>query len=190
MSLFTRPGFRVSLRPIRLDDVDEIMTWVNDPDVVRNFASMGQITREQELAFLQKTIDSNEDRLYAVLGPSGQYLGNAGIHKIYWPARNGRLGIVIGAKGEHGQGYGQETLKLLISLGFEELGLHKLWLVHYAENARMLHLARKLGFVEEGVLRDEYFHGGRFHDMLRHSLLEQEYATLSWVQKNHNERGV
>ena len=38
----------------------------------------------------------------------------------------------------------------------------------------MHHIARKLGFTEEGVLRDEYFHNGAFHDMIRHSLLEGE----------------
>lgn len=181
-ALFTRPGLSIGLRPIALEDVDAIMEWVNDPDVVRNFASMGQITREQEVAFLKKTMASPEDRLYAIIGPDGRHLGNAGIHKIYWPARNGRIGIVIGAKGEHGRGHGQAALKLLIAMGFEELGLHKLWLVHYAENGRMLHLARKLGFVQEGLLRDEYFHAGRFHDMLRHSLLAPEYEALapSW----------
>lgn len=173
---FTRPGHRIQLRPIRLDDVDAIMEWINDPEVTRNFATMSrQITRQEELGFLQATIASPTDRLYAIEDLEGRYLGNAGIHKIWWPSRNGRLGVVIGRRDAQGRGLGQEAMRLLCAVGFEELGLHKLWLIHYRTNARMHHLAQKLGFVEEGVMRDEYFHDGRFHDMVRHSLLEHEY---------------
>ena len=184
MAYFTFPTYRIRLRPIRLDDVDAIMEWINDPAVTRNFASMSErITREQEIAFLERTLASDTDRLFAIEDLEGRYLGNAGIHKIYWPARNGRLGIVIGRKDAQGQGLGQEALRLTAALGFRDLKLHKIWLVHFATNARMHHIAKKLGFVEEGTLRDEYFHADGFHDMLRHSLLEDEFAALrhSWA---------
>lgn len=172
---FTRPGNPLGLRPIRTSDVDDIMAWINDPDVTRNFANMSAaITREQELAWLEHVIASDTDRLYAVVDESGAYLGNAGIHKIYWPARNGRLGLVLGAPGARGRGLGTQAMRLLIDMAFAELGLHKVWLVHYRTNTRMAHIAEKLGFTEEGVLRDEYFHQGSFHDMIRWSLLEDD----------------
>lgn len=167
----------IRLRPIRVDDVDAIMEWINDPAVTANFATMSQhITREEELAFLERTIASPTDRLFAIEDAAGTYLGNAGIHKIWWPARNGRLGIVVGRKEAQGRGVAQAALRALCAIGFRELGLHKLWLVHYSTNARMAHVAGKLGFVREGVLRDEYFHQGTYHDMVRHSLLAHEFT--------------
>jgi RimJ/RimL family protein N-acetyltransferase len=165
---------RIRLRPIRVDDADAILAWINDPEITRNFAALGRITREQEVRFLEQTIASDTERLYAIETPDAELLGTAGIHRIHWPSRNGRLGIVIGRKDAHGKGFAQEGLRLLCGVAFRELGLHKVWLVHYATNERMRHVAKKLGFVEEGVLRDEYFHEGRFHDMVRHSLLEDE----------------
>ncbi|MCO4747067.1 MAG: GNAT family N-acetyltransferase [Proteobacteria bacterium] len=178
MKTFTRPGFKVRLRPIRADDIDHIMAWINDPEVTKNFANMSErITREQEIAWLEWVMASDNDRLYAVEDLEGRYLGNAGIHKIYWPARNGRLGLVLGAADARGRGLGTQAMKLLVALAFEELGLHKTWLVHYKTNERMAHIATKLGFTTEGVLRDEYFHAQSFHDMVRWSLLEDE---LSW----------
>ena len=172
----TRPGFRVALRPIDVGDLDAIMEWINDGDVTKNFAGLSkQITRDEEQAFLERTIASDTDRLYAVIDERGRYLGNAGIHKIYWPARNGRLGIVLGAPDARGKGLGKEALWLLCELGFRHLDLHKLWLVHYATNARMAHLAAGLGFQEEGRLREEYFHDGRFHDMVRSGMLAREW---------------
>lgn len=164
------------LRPIRLDDVDSIMEWINEPAVTRNFADMSkQITRDQELQFLEQMIASETDRLFAIEDDDGAYLGNAGVHKIYWPAKNGRVGLVIGRRDVHGKGHGQRALRLLCDMAFGELGLHKLWLIHFVDNARMHHIATKHGFVVEGTLRDEYFHGGGYHDMVRMSLLEHEW---------------
>jgi RimJ/RimL family protein N-acetyltransferase len=179
---FTYPGYRVRLRPIRLDDVDAIMEWINEPEVTKNFATMSrQITREEELAFLQRTLASDTDRLYAIEDAEGRYVGNAGVHKIYWPAKNGRLGLVIGDRSLHGQGYGQEALRLLVALAFRQLALHKVWIVHFRTNERMAHLCRKLGFAVEGVLRDEYFHRDGWHDMVRCSLLQHEFEASTWA---------
>ena len=127
-------------------------------------------------------ISSDTDRLWAIVDQDGVNLGNAGIHKIYWPARNGRLGIVIGRTSSQGRGLGQEALKLLIAKAFMDLGLHKVWVVHYGTNERMRHILKKLSFSQEGVLRDEYFHSESFHDMVRQSLLEDEFDQLkgSW----------
>jgi len=178
---FSYPGYRVQLRPIRRDDVDAIMEWINDESVTRNFAGMSQkITREQELAFLDQVMASETDRLYAIEDREGRYLGNAGVHKIYWPAKNGRLGLVLGDRASHGKGLGQEALRLLVARAFTELGLHKVWIVHFASNRRMAHLCGKHGFVQEGVLRDEYFHRGAWHDMVRQSLLAPEFDRASW----------
>jgi RimJ/RimL family protein N-acetyltransferase len=168
----------ISLRPLAESDVDDLMTFVNDPQIVGNFAALGKITRDQEVAWVQSMLRSDNDRVWALVDGDGRFLGNCGIHKIWWPARNGRLGIVVGARDVHGQGVGTQVMRLLLQKGFEELGLHKLWLVHYAENARMRHLAHKLGMTPEGVLRDEYFHEGRFHDMVRHAILKPEWAQL------------
>ncbi len=165
----------LSLRPIRLSDVDSIMEWINEPEVTRNFATMSKkITRDQELHFLETMIESENDRLFAIEDNSGNYLGNAGIHRIYWPAKNGRLGVVVGNKSAQGKGVGSAALRRLCEIGFEQLGLHKLWLIHFRENQRMHHMATKLGFQTEGTLRDEYFHGGGYHDMIRLSLLDGE----------------
>lgn len=166
----------IRLRPLALTDLDAIMAWINDPTVTRNFAGLSkQITREQEHAWLVRVLADPNERLWAVVDAEGRYLGNAGIHKIYWPARNGRLGVVLGGEGARGRGLGTEVVRQLCELGFGELGLHKLWLMHYDSNARMAHIAAKLGFQIEGRLREEYFHDGRFHDMVRWSLLEHEW---------------
>jgi len=177
-AVFALPGSRTCLRPIAERDVDAIMRWINDPEITRNFAAFSEpVTRPQELVFVNEMRASRNDRLFAVelVDQPGELIGTAGLHRIYWPAKNGRLGLMIGKRAVQGQGIGQEAMRLLMAYGFERLGLHKLWLVHYADNARMRHIAAKLGFVQEGVLRDEYFHADVWHDMVRHAILAPEW---------------
>jgi ribosomal-protein-alanine N-acetyltransferase len=42
-------------------------------------------------------------------------------------------------------------------------------------NKPSLKLARSLGFVQEGLLREVAYWGGEHHDLLQHSLLQREY---------------
>lgn len=171
------PGFDVRLRPATVDDLDAMMSWVNRPEVTQNFARLSRaITREEERAWLERTLASESDRLYAIEDRQGHYVGNAGLHQIYWPARAARLGVVV-ANGQ-GRGLGQQTIKLLCAAAFLDHELHKVWLIHYRTNTRMAHITAKLGFAFEGVLRDEYFHQERYHDMVRLSLLEHEFERL------------
>jgi RimJ/RimL family protein N-acetyltransferase len=176
-----RPGYRVRLRGIRETDVDAIMTWINDPDVTKHFAAFDRVvTRADELRFVAAMRASPSDCLFAierVLG-DGAMIGTVGLHQIYRPAQNARLGIMLGGAGARGAGLGQEALRLVIAYAFERLGLHKVWMVHYAANERMQHIAHKLGFRVEGCLRDEYFHRDAWHDMVRQGLLATEWAHL------------
>ena len=55
------------------------------------------------------------------------------------------------------------------------LGLHKVWLMVFASNDRARRTYARLGFVEEGCLRDEYFHEGTWRDMIRMSVLAPEW---------------
>jgi RimJ/RimL family protein N-acetyltransferase len=185
----SRPGGPIRLRPVEVGDAEAILGWLNDTEITKNFAGFGNpISLDEERAFLARMANSSEDRLFAIVPntpvPSGldahslpilPILGTVGLHRIYWPARNARLGIMVGARDHQGRGLGQEALRLIIAFAFEALDLHKVWLVHYADNERMRHVATKLGMSVEGVLRDEYFHAGRYHDMVRHALLRPDW---------------
>jgi RimJ/RimL family protein N-acetyltransferase len=168
------PPAHIRLRPVTLSDVDAILGWINDPEITRNFAGFQQnVTREDELAFLTRMRASQTDRLYAITREDDVAIGTAGIHNIYAPAGNARLGLMLGR--HRGHGLGRAALTELVGRAFHELHLHKVWIIHFADNARMSHLCARLGFQVEGLLRDEYFHRGRHWDMVRQSLLAHEF---------------
>lgn len=176
------PPEPVRLRPLQMSDLDHVMTWVNDPDIVGNFSTFSHpISREEEARYLEKLLGSENDKVFAIESLEGQYIGNIGIHQIHWPSRLGRLAIIIGNRGHWGKGYAQSALRQVIAWGFNQANLHKIWLIYFETNEKARHIYTKMGFVQEGVLRDEYFHYGRYHNMIRMSLLEHEYRALPWA---------
>ena len=76
----------VVLRPLSVDDLDAVMTWVNDKEVVGNLAVFAgaPITREQERAWIERVTASPEDRVFSIFAAEdGRYLGQVGLHQIF-----------------------------------------------------------------------------------------------------------
>ena len=67
------------------------------------------------------------------------------------------------------------AIAAILDWAFREAGLHKVWLMIFRENQRAHRTYRRLGFVDEGVLREEYFHQDRWRDMVRMSMLDREW---------------
>lgn len=160
----------VRLEPLSLAHLDGVMSWINDPEVTFYFANLsGEITREQEEAYLRVLLTSQTDKIFSIF-ENDEYVGQIGISKIYWPARNGRIGLML-KREAWGRGLSQVAIRLLIDKAFGDLNLHKLWVIIRADNEKGLYLWKKMGFTPEGILRDEYFVKGKFHNMVRLGLL-------------------
>ncbi|MFH1637085.1 MAG: GNAT family protein [Candidatus Woesearchaeota archaeon] len=174
----------VMLRPLNMGDLDNMMQWVNDSEIIGNFAVFNKkITREEEQKFLEKIIASENDRTFAIETEFGEYLGNVGINQIHWPSKNGRLAIIIGHKDQHGKGYGQSAIMEALRVAFEDYKLHKIWLIVFEENRKARHVYEKCGFKVEGILREEYWQKGEYHNMVRMSILEDEFYKIKEDEK-------
>ncbi len=168
----------VRLRSLSEADVDHVLGWVNDPSIVGTIAAFSghAFTREQELAYIRRTIASTADVVWSIEeAATGRYLGQAGVHQIHDRSKVARLACIIAARGDMGQGFGSAAIRAVLDHAFGALGLHKIWLMVFRTNDRGRRTYARLGFVEEGVLREEYFHDGGWHDMLRMSLLAREW---------------
>ncbi len=154
------------LAPLTMDHLDHVMSWVNDHEVLHYFANrQASITRDEEARYLQGLITSKTDRAYSIFS-GDDYIGQCSINQIYWPAKNGRLFIVIRPQAQ-GQGHGSEAVSALLDLAWRELHLHKIWLIVRRENRNAQAMYLKLGFDFEGVLLDEYRVGNTYFDMVR-----------------------
>jgi diamine N-acetyltransferase len=161
---------RVRLEPLQVEHLPQVMTWVNDHEVLAYFAQrQSDITEAEERRYLEWLAASPNDRAFSIFD-GDDYVGQCSINQIYWPAKNGRLFLVV-RRELQGRGYGSAALERLVDLAFADVGLHKLWLIVRRDNRSAQAMYLRRGFDFEGVLRDEYFVQDRYHDMVRMSRL-------------------
>jgi RimJ/RimL family protein N-acetyltransferase len=67
----------------------------------------------------------------------------------------------------------------LMRVGFDVLGMHKIVLRIAVGNRASERVAEKLGFVREGVLREELLIRGIWTDHTLYSILEHEFRTMA-----------
>ena len=161
----------IQLEPLKHLHLHHVMQWVNDQEVMKYFASHQKlITREEELSYIDKLRNSKTDLAWSVFTPDyGDYIGQCSINQIYWPAKNGRIFLVI-TKDQQGKGYAPLILNSLIEQG-RKIGLHKLWLIVREDNLKSQKAYLKAGFEVEGVLKDEYCVNGQYFNMVRMGLI-------------------
>ena len=108
----------------------------------------------------------------------GQLIGYAGLSGISTLNRCGEYFILIGSREYWGQGLGTETTRLIVSYGFNHLGLHRIELTAYATNPAAIRAYEKAGFSHEGVKRQAGFRNGKFLNKIQMSILAHEWQTL------------
>lgn len=77
-----------------------------------------------------------------------------------------------------GEGHGRHLVAGLCHVGFDQLGLHRIFLWTYSTNTAARHLYQSCGFQEEGVLREHAVVAGARVDRVAMGILRRE-----WVQQ-------
>jgi RimJ/RimL family protein N-acetyltransferase len=157
-------GRLVRLRALERTDLPACVKWFADPEVRANLLVDKPMSLAEEERWFEGLAKRPDDVIFAVETLSGKHIGNVGLHKIDRKNRNAEAGIVIGDKRFWGKGYGTDAMKLLLRYAFEDLNMHKVYLLHFAGNERARRSYEKCGFVKEGVLRDHVYKGGKYHD--------------------------
>lgn len=177
-------GERIRLRAMTRQDLPLFVRWFNDPEVTAYLDHAWPLSPEEEERWFQTMLQRPETERPLVIevrqdDETWLPIGNCSFHRIDWRNRSAEVGVAIGEKAYWDQGYGTEALRLLLALGFDELNLHRIFLRVNAENRRAIAAYRKVGFVEEGRLRQAEYRRGRYHDMLIMSILRPEWTSRS-----------
>lgn len=72
-------------------------------------------------------------------------------------------------------GLAVEASKMLIEYGFNTLNINKITSDVFPNNESIIKLLEKMGFKEEGRLKEHYFHQGKFKDVVIYSLLRNDF---------------
>ena len=169
-------GRLVRLRAFEPGDTNIIHAWMNDPEVqlyqgVRYPRSKAQVAKRAE----QDGTPGYQHLALAVetLADS-RLIGDVSLERTSAEDRSALLGITIGDKSLWDGGYGTDTMRVICRVGFEVMNLHRIELHVFAGNERARHVYKKVGFQEEGILREVLFKNGRYIDDVIMSLLPGE----------------
>ena len=164
------------LRPWDEDDVAAVTAACQDPEIARWIPVIPSPYSEDDArAFIEQTRlnwELGEAYNFAIVAESGELLGAIAIRILRFSV--GHIGYWVAAEAR-GRGVATNALTMLCRWAVDDLGLKRLELVTDPENRASQHVAEKVGFRREGILRSwlEYRDGTR-RDSVMFSLLPEE----------------
>ncbi len=173
-------GERVTLHTIEEDDLDFIGRFRNHPDIRVPLTDSDVRNRKQLEEYFEEQI-SDDDGINLLVCIEGtdesddvEPIGEVAIPWIRDTHGSGMLMYWI-APAHQGNGYVTEATELLLDHAFSERRLHKIWTHVIESNPGSQRVLEKLGFEQEGRLREECFIDGDFEDIYRYGLLAEEW---------------
>ena len=175
---FLMCGGRLTLRDFVMEDVGAVLAYASDP-LVTQYLIWGPNTRAQTEQFLAQVIGQarNPRRRHVEWGiverATGQIIGGARLTVRSSEHRVGDIGYVL-CRDRWGQGYGTETARLLLHMGFQTLKLHRIEATCDPDNGAARRILEHVGMQDEGRARQHLRVRGTWCDSLRFAVLETE----------------
>jgi RimJ/RimL family protein N-acetyltransferase len=169
-------GELVKLRALEPSDAGSLWRWNHDPEVVRWMDS----GYAQSLARVRQSLEERPrnaygDALFGIEVPDGGTLiGLVRLRGAEPETGNAELDVYLGEKDHWGRGLATDAIRAACRFGFDKMRLHKVTLTVVTENHAAIRVYQKVGFVEEGRLREVFRHEGGWLDMYTMGLLEGE----------------
>lgn len=168
-------GERVTLRPVREDDLPELYRWrlVLDDWARTTDVAPYAMTWEVFAERARQTANEAENVVAMVVEADGALVGRATLFRFDALARSCEIGVAF-APEHRGKGYGREALRLLVDFAFRHRNVHRVQLSTLATNEPALRCYRAAGFVEEGRLRSSAWVDGAYVDEVLMSVLASD----------------
>lgn len=156
------------------DDIKLVTTTADDQEIL----SLSE--NYEVLRFM------SESRLHVKPMPSAmlfrlehnaKLIGEASFKTIKWLNRKAEISILLLPE-YHRKGIGYKVLCRMLHFAFNTLNFYRLEAEIIEGNHASIQLFKKLGFVQEGVLRKAKYIDGIYYDILRLGLLKEEYEAI------------
>ena len=169
-----------ALRLLEEDDADELfalidanrehlgpwMPWVQSDRAPADVLQFIRATRRQ--------IADNDGLQTAIVDPGGRIVGVIGVHNIDWLNRKTSIGYWLAA-GEQGRGTMTAAVRAYVEHAFTNWKLNRVMIQAAVENTRSRAIPERLGFREEGVMREVERIGDRMLDDVVYAMLAADW---------------
>ena len=136
--------------------VKDYLAMINDFENVGRLIGREDepVTEEMEIRWVRKKLEEKAVLFSMLDKKSGEFIGNAELMDIY--NDEGELGISITAANQN-QGFGTEAILAVVEYGMDRLGLKRIILKVFPDNARAIHVYEKCGFEEYACTEKDLF---------------------------------
>lgn len=133
--------------------------------------------------YLQNTIDyiniarfqyERNETVQFVLLHKGSIVGTIGFHRIDWMNRSTSIGYWIGEQYQ-GRGLITRSCSSVLDYSFGKMGLHRIEIRCATENFKSQSIPKRLGFKEEGLIRQAEWIYDHYVDHIVYGMLESEW---------------
>ncbi len=176
---------RLRLREIRPDEVGWYFEHFSRKEIVHGQGfpapmNLGVARKELKMYIVDLFKERIGFRWGIELKEGGGLIGSCGYYKWSKPSgHQAEVGYDLDPE-YWGKGIMTEALTAIIDFGFKKMKLNRVELLVMPHNRRSIMLAKRLGFVREGLLREHGFdEKGRRADDILFSLLKRDWSTRS-----------
>lgn len=166
--------------PLSHSVLDMILEWRNTPEVRSMMYTSHEISLEEHMAWFERLKDE-PTKAYFIALLNNEPVGVVGFSEINLV--HGIATWVFYASLAAPRGSGSLMEYHALEFAFIDLKLHKLRCEVLGFNQIVVKLHKKFGFVEEGRLRDAFYDGSEYHDIIHLGILSQEWQKIKNVLK-------
>ena len=188
-SLPVLKGAKVTLRDLRLSDAASLLAMLATEEVAR-FISPPPTTVEGFERFIAWTHRERAAGRYAcfavVVDGTDTAVGIFQIRQLEPGWGTAEWGFAIGSP-YWGSGLFLDGARLVVDFAFEAIGVHRLEARAAVQNGRGNGALRKVGAVQEGVLRKSFLRSGEYLDQVLWTIVDEDWrqARSAGVPKTH-----
>ncbi|WP_371551546.1 GNAT family N-acetyltransferase [Streptomyces sp. NBC_00554] len=173
---------RLKLRELTVEDVDSVFAIYGSREATEHL-SFEPRTRDEVGQIVARSIASatanprSEYALALTERDTNELIGFGRIAMDPHQQRAATFGFAL-RPDAWGIGYGLETVRLLLGLGFDDLELHRIWGARSPLNEASAKTMGAGGMIEEGRIREHVYKAGQWRDSIVHAMLDHEWRAL------------
>lgn len=167
------------LKPLTASDAENIAAWYEDINDLALIESKMPVPLNAQS--LEKTwrnyLEQTEPRtgyLFSICDADSESFGHTGLQEINYADGNGIIFIYV-RKDMRRRGLALRAMALTLDIAFYQLRLHRITTYVHANNLPSANLVKRLGFIDEGCMREGYFYDGEYGDVNMVGLLAEEW---------------
>jgi ribosomal-protein-serine acetyltransferase len=138
---------------------------------------------EDEKVFIRSTLAQYQEQrsITCTIWYKGEIAGTIGYHPFDWANRKVEIGYWLAAQFQ-GQGLMTKACQTMIAYAFKELRLNKVEIRCATSNTRSCAIPIRLGFTQEGIIRQAEWLYTHYVDLRLYGLLVDEWKQLQTKQ--------